>query len=1080
MSYIVPIHRPSSVRHALSLNLLDPDSTCLVVAKSNRLEIWTPTPTGLQLAHTRTLHARITMLAAIRPPTSRTAHLFVGTARAHYFTLAWDASTRRLETVHAFVDASEKHMRDAAGGEVCAVDPTGRQLCLSLFEGVLSFVKVMKPRKIAAAGSYLDEPEQIRVTELFVRATVFLHTESTSPKLALLYQDGRDRVGLATYRVTDGRGQYQGGGGQRRYVVRNNASAKAQLGGVIVVGETRMLYLDDESKATVEHVLDEASIFVAWTAYDGLRYLLGDEYGWLHLLTLVVDAEVVTGMQVEKLVRISRPSTMVCLEDNLLFIGSHDGDSQVVNMDLDAKVAEVVQTLDNIAPIVDFTVMDMGSRSEEARANEFSSGQARIVTGSGAFQEGGLYTLQTNNSEVHDTLVISFSTETRVFRFDAQGEVEEVEEFLGLSFEEHTLLAANVSNGRILQITPSKALLIDSESGVAVASWQPKPGEIITAAAANEDYALLSADGKSLISLNLDNDLSEIARQDFGDTDQVACIDVPDTETPIGLVGLWQSGSVSIIDLRTLQPIQGDTLRNNDTAAVPRSMVLAQILPKETSGPTLLVAMSDGVVHSYSVTPCTFALTNRKSVVLGTQQANLRVLPRADGLTNVFATCEHSSLIYSSEGRIIYSAVTAEDATYICPFNAAAYPDAIVVATASEIKISQIDTERRTHVRTLPMGETVRRVAYSPSEKVFGLGTIKRELVNGEEVIESSFRLVDEIVFSELGKPFQLGTPQGDELVETVIRAALPNTYGAPQERFIVGTSFLDDNPALSFRGRILVFGVDSSRNPYKIAEYKVKGACRCLGVLDGKIVAALVKTVVVFEYTELSSTSARIEKVASYRTSTCPVDLAIEGNTIAVADLMKSVSLVEYRAGTGGEAPTLVEVARHFQSVWATAVAHVDEGWLEADADGNLIVLRRNEAGVTLEDRKKMEVTGEFHLGELVNRIRKIRVDASEDATTEGSLFLYGSVAPASQDLLLRLQQRLAENVETPGNIPFATYRSFRNAERETEEPYRFIDGELIERFLDLDEERQEVVCKGLAKVEEVRDLVEGLRRMH
>ncbi|KFY68099.1 hypothetical protein V497_00039 [Pseudogymnoascus sp. VKM F-4516 (FW-969)] len=1079
------------------------------------------------------------MLAAIRPPTSRTAHLFVGTSRAHYFTLAWDATTRRLETMHAFVDASEKHMRDAAGGEGCAVDPSGRQLCLSLFEGVLSFVKVVKPRKGAGAGSYLDEPEQIRITELFVRATVFLYTEGVSPKVAMLYQDGKDRVGLATYRVTDGRGQYggfdprkeredelevevgashlipvpKGEGGQRRYVVRNNASAKAQLGGVIVVGETRMLYLDDESKATVEHVLDEASIFVAWAAYDGLRYLLGDEYGWLHLLTLVVDGEVVTGMKIEKLVRISRPSTMVCLENDLLFIGSHDGDSQVVQLDLDANTAEVVQTLDNIAPIVDFTVMDMGSRSEEARANEFSSGQARIVTGSGAFQEGGLrsvrsgvgledigllgemdnvkgvYTLQTNNSEFQDTLVISFSTETRVFRFDSQGEVEEVEEFLGLSFEEHTLLAANVSNGRILQITPSKALLIDSESGVAVASWQPGPGEIITAAASNENYALLSADGKSLISLNLDSDLSEIARQDFGDTDQVACIDVPDTETPIGLVGLWQSGSVSIIDLRTLQPIQGDTLRNNDTAAVPRSMVLAQILPPKTSGPTLLVAMSDGVVHSYSVTPCTFALTNRKSVVLGTQQANLRVLPRADGLTNVFATCEHSSLIYSSEGRIIYSAVTAEGATFICPFNAAAYPDAIVVATASEIKISQIDTERRTHVRTLPMGETVRRVAYSPSEKVFGLGTIKRDLVNGEEIIESSFRLVDEIVFSELGKPFQLGIPQGDELVETVIRAALPNTYGLPQERFIVGTSFLDDNPALSYRGRILVFGVDSSRNPYKIAEYKVKGACRCLGVLDGKIVAALVKTVVVFEYTELSSSSAKLEKVASYRTSTCPVDLAIEGNTIAVADLMKSVSIVEYRPGTGGEAPTLVEVARHFQSVWATAVAHVDEGWLEADADGNLIVLRRNEAGVTLEDRKKMEVTGEFHLGEQVNRIRKIRVDASEDATVvpraflataEGSLFLYGSVAPTSQDLLLRLQQRLAENVETPGNIPFATYRSFRNAERETEEPYRFVDGELIERFLDLDEERQEVVCKGLAKVEEVRDLVEGLRRMH
>jgi DNA damage-binding protein 1 len=32
MAYIAPIHRPSSVRHALKLNFLAPEEDCLVVA----------------------------------------------------------------------------------------------------------------------------------------------------------------------------------------------------------------------------------------------------------------------------------------------------------------------------------------------------------------------------------------------------------------------------------------------------------------------------------------------------------------------------------------------------------------------------------------------------------------------------------------------------------------------------------------------------------------------------------------------------------------------------------------------------------------------------------------------------------------------------------------------------------------------------------------------------------------------------------------------------------------------------------------------------------------------------------------
>jgi DNA damage-binding protein 1 len=74
-----------------------------------------------------------------------------------------------------------------------------------------------------------------------------------------------------------------------------------------------------------------------------------------------------------------------------------------------------------------------------------------------------------------------------------------------------------------------------------------------------------------------------------------------------------------------------------------------------------------------------------------------------------------------------------------------------------------------------------------------------------------------------------------------------------------------------------------------------------------------------------------------------------------------------------------------------------------------------------------------------------------------------------------------MAQTIITLGGLDFDTYRSFKNAERETIEPFRFVDGELIERFLDIGEEVQFEICKGLGpSVEDVRNLVEELKRLH
>lgn len=98
-----------------------------------------------------------------------------------------------------------------------------------------------------------------------------------------------------------------------------------------------------------------------------------------------------------------------------------------------------------------------------------------------------------------------------------------------------------------------------------------------------------------------------------------------------------------------------------------------------------------------------------------------------------------------------------------------------------------------------------------------------------------------------------------------------------------------------------------------------------------------------------------------------------------------------------------------------------------------------------------------------------------------EGSIYLFGTVASHAQDLLLRFQSRLKEVVQTAGDLKLDRYRSFRNEEREGDGPFRFLDGELLERFLDMDEEAQKIICQGLGpSVEDMRNNIEELKRMH
>lgn len=984
--------------------------------KANRIEFYTLNAEGLSLQLSKAIYGKVTMLQKIRPALSTTDHLFVGTDRFMYFTLSWNPDKKQIQTEKTFESVADNAARESQTGERCHVDPTGRFMTIEIYEGIITVIPLVqrgKKRKQEPDISHLGEPQACRLPEMFVRSSTFLRPRSSEEraKLALLYEDTHSTVRLRIRELGFESGDFvelddgESYRGELELGASHLIPIEAPTYGLIIIGETSIGYYDDATGEIDQRPLEEATIFVAWAQVDAQRFLLADEYGRLYLFMLELDQKnKVQSWKLDTVGRTSRASTLVYLDAGYFFVGSHQGDSQVIR--ITQKSIETVQTFSNIAPILDFTVMDMGNRSGEGQTNEYSSGQARIVTGSGAFQDGSLrsvrsgvgledlgvlgemehisnlFSLKSNGvAEYVDTLLVTFVNESRVFKFDAQGEVEELESFAGLALDETTLVAENLSQGRMVQVTNMRVRITDLDGGMIVSEWLPPDGQTITAASANNSHVLVSLGGVSVAVLDGNRGLNVIKETVFGIDSQVACVALTPDSGSVCFLGFWKNSQLSVCSLSSLEP---DTIVQISEESVPRSILLTQIFPDQP--PTLFAAMADGTVVTYSFDPSTKKLSGRNSIILGTREATFRALPRGNGLFNVFATCEHPSLIYSSEGRLVYSAVTAEKATTVCPFDSEAYPNSVAIATSEDLRIALVDTERTTHIQTLKVDETVRRIAYSPSLKAFGLGTIRRMLKGGEEVLMSHFKLVDEIQFKEL----DTWPLKDEELVESVIRCELPDGSGNLAERFVVGTAYLDDQSAVAERGRILVLEVTPDRQLKMVTELAVKGGCRCLAICHGKLVAALIKTVVIYDVEYRTESSPSLVKLASFRCSTAPIDMTVNGSLIAIADLMKSCVVVQYERGEAGLPDTLSEVARHFQTTWATAIAEVEENtYIESDAESNLAILYRDPNGVTDDDKRRLNVSAEMQLGEMVNKIRRIDVATAPDAVVVPRAFM-------------------------------------------------------------------------------------------
>ncbi|KAF5204922.1 Dna damage-binding protein, partial [Thalictrum thalictroides] len=192
-------------------------------------------------------------------------------------------------------------------------------------------------------------------------------------------------------------------------------------------------------------------------------------------------------------------------------------------------------------------------------------------------------------------------------------------------------------------------------------------------------------------------------------------------------------------------------------------------------------------------------------------------------------------------------------------------------------------------------------------------------------------------------------------------------------------------------------------------------------------------------------------------------------------------------------EEGAIEERARDYNANWMSAVEILDDDvYLGAENSFNLFTVRKNSEGATDEERGRLEVVGEYHLGEFVNRFRHgslvMRLPDSDIGqiptvifgTVNGVIGVIASLPHAQYLFLEKLQSHLVDVIKGVGGLGHEQWRAFNN-EKKNSEAKNFLDGDLIESFLDLSRNRMDDISKAMCiSTEELCKRVEELTRLH
>ncbi|CAO3646398.1 unnamed protein product [Cunninghamella blakesleeana] len=1177
--YVVTAQKATATHFSVKGSFTSSHDINLILGKGNRIEIYTLTPDGLKPTLEFSIFGTIVALQLYKPKGRSQASLFLLIAHHKYCILTYSAESKQIFTEDsneiglATLPSHSNSLASSFTPIQISIEPTYHYIATLLYPSIITIVipssgtanahnnitidhtsrrssrgSGKKRQAISVPKNYahLCFPDKKIISATFLSSINMPFTsiqENMNPTLAVLYDDQLDRRYLQLYKYNEITKSAIPGD-----IILDHIEDDANLlitvplpiGGVLLVSGQYIRYLKPNHPPKAIGILS-SSIINCYSVVnnEGSRYLLGSTDGSLYLLVLNVDhsQQIVSSLGFMELGPISIPSCLTYLENEVLYVGSSKGDSQLIHILQRSSIEnndnlQVIENYPSLGPITDFCVVDLDKQ-----------GQPQLITCSGASKNSSLRIIRSGVglnqlatieiSGVKDTwtlresfldkfsniLMMTFVNETRLIQLK-DNDIIPLLQYSAFNLNQRTIAAGNMIDDVMIQITErSIRLMTCGIDGILLDEWFPPPSTSsnITLASINPTQCVVSIGFGHLIAFTIqDRKLTIVGQVQL--EQEISCIDIAPIDSPVTkpysssviAVGLWRQVGVRLIRFdSSLACIASEDLPGMVT---PRSIIMTRL----EDICYLIIALGDGQVYNFKFDSHQGRLWDKKRSFLGKLPIILSNFI-SNGITHVFAASDKPSVIHSRNQKLVYSNVNLKDVRCATSFNSPYFPDAVALTTPDGVIIGQMEEIQKLHITKIPTLDTPRRIVYQETTHTFGVITEKmtsepftsQSTTGGFELLDDqNFSLMDRIYFKQYERPL----------------AAASITYDQ-DEYYVIGTGRDSDAFESTSSGRILVLKVTtqhstssstlSIENKQKltlISQTRTQGMVEQIRAFKDKVIACIHGKLVIYEW-KLQNNIPQLVIICSHHLSSITESIAIHGDNILVGDMLASVTALKY--DNNKQPPVIEEIGADEVVREVTALeALSDTLAIGAERDGHLFVIERivnsandlsSNANLSIED-PLLETVSEWNLGDVIQKFQfgslgNIDPDLKSSTPTSSALLsssllfvtvngAIGIVADLTEEryrLLWHMQNNMTKVIKSIGGFNHTDWRNIAVTLERKEERSYFIDGDLIESFLDLTPQQMQQVIEGHNNgkkldysIEDLCKVVEELMSLH
>jgi DNA damage-binding protein 1 len=1036
-NYVVSAQKATAVRSSVVCNFTSPDSKNLLIAKHNTIEMFQLGEDGLIKLETIVLHGSILAISVLSEAERTAQSLLVLTSPYHASILSYENG---LVDTRQFTDLRDPSMRELDYEIAMAFDRCQRVAVLYIFAGHFKVIQFY-PHKASIKQVYFVKADDDKVVSLAILG------EDAVVKLAVLYEKETRRY-VKVYDLPSEPTVLMRETHWSFYVSDGIPSKLLSLGDrlLVLTSSSALLYLRDLNtpSSVVHRPFDDIS-----TAYqvDCSRVLVSNYQGLLHLVTIL-------GNDLESMClgRTACASTVSYLDNNYFYIGSRYGDSELIRV-TDQAVGnaffEVVQCFPNIGPILDMIHFQLSTRSNSS-----------VITCSGAQTGGSLRYIRKGitveieaevpigkaseiwslrgSGQFYDRLVVGYVGETRVLRLiddslkvEVTGDIDRV----------HLTLALGNCAGLIVQVTQEAVIELGADELTLKKRWtlHDFQASSFSLAKVGPSHCVVVADSSRMIVI----DIGQGVVSSIDLNDDIACLEV---SQELIAYSLWTDKSLHILSTAALHYVsQLDLIASARTAdvshvwqaqlessVVPRSLLLTSIEQQSL----LLCGLGDGKLVIY------YLDTEDKSVVQVGSHALCTTALVFNGSPYVFVACESPVVLYSFQRKLLSTPVNISSASFVVPFYYQDSPECIAVVSNGQLQLMTIEDVQKLSIIQIPVGHTVRRLILLREYIVAIDGSV--ETANSLNLYsQSDFSLLHSYALSENERCVTITEVKGKLLMSSL--TVVPGEQD--------GTPYL----------KVLEVAEDSLR---QVSQIKLATHVFSINPLSENLFVGGAKNrLIVYELAE--DRLVERSKITCHTTLLC---MDTWDNFVLTGDLIKSVTLFKWSGAA------LEQVAKDFCIRYVTDIKIINaEFSYAADHFGNLFCLK--------VEGRKLKIVSCICLHDMINCLRSGTLNSYHRdqlysqclfGTVAGCLGAILAIPEALYHLLSELQTLMTKSASI-GGLKHLTFRKLSSDTFKLDSA-NFIDGDLVETFLELSPAEQKAVCLQFARPVEAEELANEL----